>query len=428
MRNLLVLAIFVLAIAIASPAKAACTDITIGADIITFGAYAENYSDFDGDGEDQVGFHNLMVKIYLFNTYTDNVKTSVRIDANGYAEEDFMNNGFIHDASSNSLSIAYAYITMNEFLTEGLTFEVGKLNHSWQMRKTFGGQSLYYSVPGTMDSAFVFETKPLGWNMVFNFNPDMMISFGWGKIEEASTMGNSDNDLTVYYVRYDQKLGENNKFFVALLFYDDARGAAFPSDIDSLWYFNAGIDFFLMDEALELYIEFSYQGGTIRDGYPDTVEYGSFALDLGAEYTFTDVETVPYIGFEVVYYGGEETGDTYAYVRYNTNFNRTLIIENDFMGLFGTSRTGYYGVMLQGGMKSIADEKFSIDIVIAYFAGVGDDYDDAIGIEFDILGTYWYTEDVTFVAGIGYFAPDEDFAGEDADACYVFIFGCNILF
>jgi hypothetical protein len=319
---------------------------------------------------------------------------------------------------------------MNEFLTEGLTFEVGKLAHSWQMRKTFGGQGLYYTVPGAMDSAFVFEAQPLGWNLVYNFNPDMMICFGWGKLVEASTMGNSDNDLTVYYVRYDQKLGENNKFFVALLFYDEAQdmGLDFGQPVDSLWYFNAGIDYFLMDEALELYIEFSYQGGTIRDGYPDDVEYGNYALDLGAEYTFAEIETVPYIGFEVVYYGGYDEGNTFAYVRYSTNFNRTLIIENDFMGLFGTSRTGYYGIMLQGGMKSIADEKFSIDICIAYFAGVGDDYDDAIGLEFDILGTYWYTEDVTFVAGIGYFSPDEDFAGDDADACFVFIFGCNILF
>lgn len=413
-------------------AQAACTDISIGADIIVWMQYMENY-DFNDDVEDEMSKITQKTKVYLYNTYTDNVKTTVRLDAWG------------NDANKQMVELDQAYIVMTEFLHESLTFTVGKMSWGWQMRKQWGGHSFYQLVMGDMESAFVVKVKPIGWTLSYKVNSDIAVSAGFGKVAEHSLAGNNSNDIDVWFLRYDHMLGESNKLFVALIYYSDnydtAAMTTLPGDV---WYFNAGIDYFLMDETLELYVEFSYQDGDVHD---DAFEFGGFALDLGAEYTFADVETVPYIGIEIVYYSGVDN-ETYGYVRFNTNWNRTLIGMSDFFGMpwssdwmdsgMGTGgaaaanyRGGYYALMLQGGMKSIADDKVSIDVVLAFYEAVGDmpaGVEKGLGWEFDIVASYWYTEDVTFTAGLGYFSPDEEFAGNDPDGAIIFVFGVNIDF
>ncbi|MDZ7816988.1 MAG: hypothetical protein U5N86_13680 [Planctomycetota bacterium] len=160
------------------------------------------------------------------------------------------------------------------------------------------------------------------------------------------------------------------------------------------------------------------------------MDFGAFAFDLGAESTFRDVEAVPYIGLEIVYYAGADD-DTYGYVTFNDNFVKTLVV-GVFMNTFYASSSAdapeYWTVMLQGGMKSIADDKFGLDFIFAYYQSTEDIDDKGIGWEFNAVGSYRYTEDVTFGLGIGYFSPDEDMAGEDPDAAMVAFLSVVILF
>ena len=162
------------------------------------------------------------------------------------------------------------------------------------------------------------------------------------------------------------------------------------------------------------------------------------AFDFGAEFTFADIDTIPYIGVEITFYGGTDD-DTYGYIRYNTSWDRTLIGESDcFTGLWtmdwdksGDSnyRGGYFSVKLQGGLKSIADDKFALDVILSFFKAVGDvSGDKGLGWEFDIVGAYWYSEDISIVLGVGYFNVEEDLGGSDADAVLMAVFGVNILF
>ncbi|MDZ7816987.1 MAG: hypothetical protein U5N86_13675 [Planctomycetota bacterium] len=415
-RFVLFAAAFLFVLGMSAPAKAACEDVTIGADIIIWGTYVDNI-DFDEDTSDGYAWHTEKVKIHLYNYYTDNVMTHVRLDAK------------TKDSSKGSFVLDRAYIAMSDFLTEGLTLRAGKMSWGWEWRQKFGGHTLYNLVAGDFESAFIFKTKPLGWDATYKFNPDGKVYFGWGKIDENSEPGNNANDTTAYLVRYDHKMGENSKLFVALIYivdhYENLNG--------DLLYFNGGIDYFLMDEALELYLEFAYQGG---DPHNDSYDFGAVAFDLGAEYTFADVETVPYLGIEIVYYTGDDSdsGDyTYGFQSPYSNWNRTIIFASDVMynDVYSdtwSGRPNYWSLMLQGGMKSIADDKFAIDVVFAFFQNTDDVEDKGIGWEFDVSVSYFYTEDVTFAAGLGYFSPDDDIAGDDADGALVVIFGVNIDF
>lgn len=396
-------------------AMAACTDISIGADLVVYGMHVDN-KDFDDNTGDALGMWTEKIKIYLFNTYTDKVKTVIRID------------GSTHDSSKPSLSVDRAYIEMQEFLNEAVTLKVGKLAWTWQLRKTFGSGAYYHIANGDMEGAFLFKAKPLGWDVTYKFDSDITIALGWGKITEMSVAGNNDNDIDVFFVRYDHMLGESNKFFVALVFYVDRYEPTVGTHtmLGDVWYLNFGIDYFVMDENLELYFEFAYQGG---DAHNSSMDFGAMAFNMGAEYTFLDVDTIPYIGMDITYFQGLD-GTTYGYQRYNTNWNRTLIAESDNFGGVWTV-PGYIGIKLMAGMKSINNDKFGVDFILGFFKADGDlpsGVEKGLGFEIDIVAAYYYSEDVTFSAGLGYFDADEDLGGSDPDAVIMLIWGVNITF
>lgn len=396
-------------------AMAACTDITIGADIVVYQLYVDN-KDFNDNTDDALSYWTEKVRIYLFNTYTDNVKTSMRIEA------------YTHDATKPSLEIHSAYIEMTEFLHPSVSLTVGKLDFTWQWRKTFGSGAFYQLVNKDMQSAFIVACQPLGWMASYKFSPDIQISFGWAKGKEGSVIGNNDNDIDCMFARYDQNLGENNKLFVALLYYVDRYEPTVGTWTmnGDIWYLDFGLDYFIMEESLELYLEFAYQGG---DPHAASMDFGAFAFDLGAEYTFAEIETVPYVGIEITWYQGMD-GNTYGFQRVNPNFNRTLIAESDYLGRIW-SRDGYVGVKLTAGMKSIDNDKFGVDFILGYFKSDGDlpaGMDKGLGWEIDIVAAYYYTEDVTFSIGFGYFDPNEDLAGPNPDPTILLIWGVNIVF
>lgn len=391
--------------------NAACTDITIGADIMVSFSYIDNKTDFSDNSGDALSYWQEKAHIYLFNTYTDNVKTFIRIDS------------YTMDATKPSLNVHSAYIEMKEFLAEGVTLTMGKLDITWEFRKNFGAGAFYQLSYGDLQSAFLVATQPVGWTVAYQVNPDIAVCIGWAKIKEASVVGNNDNDLDLVIVRYDQKLGENNKLFIALLYFVD-RCNALTGDI---WYLDGGIDYFVMDEALELYGEFVYQGG---DPHSSSMDFGAFAFDLGAEYTFKDITTIPYVGLNITWFTGDD-GNTYGFQRVASNWNRTLIAESDYFGGVW-NRGGYVGIKLMAGMKSIDNDKFGIDFILGYYKAEGDlpagVTDKGLGWEIDIVAAYWYTEDVTFSAGIGYFDPNEDLGGANPDPVLALIWGVNIVF
>jgi hypothetical protein len=280
--------------------------------------------------------------------------------------------------------------------------------------------------PFALNQAFVIDATAVGIGFYYDATEQVTLTFLWHKLNENNAATSSDLDLLA--LRIDYAIEGNSKLFGAFLYLNDQDEVL----NGNIWMLNAGIDYFLMDEeALELYFELVYQGG---DAHAVPNDLGTLALNLGAEYTFSDIETVPYIGLDITYFQGQD-GTTYGYARLANNWNKTLIAENGFASVTNMDQAntpGYLGVKLIGGMKNIMDEKIMIDFVFAWFKADGDlagARQDGIGFEFDAVASYWYTEDVVFTLGLGYFVPDEDLAGfADPDAVMMAVFACTITF
>jgi hypothetical protein len=321
---------------------------------------------------------------------------------------------------------------MEEFLAKELTVQIGKFYSTWQLRGDMWGAGTFENIfPYTLNQAFVLDGAAVGIGFYYDATEQVTLTFIWHKLNESNLPTSSDLDLLA--IRIDYTIEGSNKVFGAFMYIND-QGEAIDLDpitagnqAANIWMLNAGIDYFLMEEeALELYFELVYQAG---DAATAGMDLGTLALNLGAEFTFSDIETVPYIGLDVTFVQGQD-GTTYAYNMLFNNWTKTLIAESDFRNNNLVLTPGYMGVKLVGGMKNIMDEKIMIDFVFAWFKADGDvPVNDGIGFEIDAVASYWYTEDVVFTLGLGYFVPDEDLAGfADPDAVMMAIFACTITF
>jgi hypothetical protein len=417
-RIYLFVAALVLSLAIAAPASAGCQNVTVGADISVIGWFADNY-DYNDNASDAWSAVNEYTHIYIDNIYTEGVSTHIEL-ALAYP---------LDDATAGSLVVNEAYIKMEEFLTKELTFKIGKFTTKWQLRGDIWGAGTFENIyPYEMNNSFVLNGNTVGMAFMYDATEQVTLSFVWHKINEVSGVAGNTNsdDLDLIIVRVDYTIEANNKLFGAFLYFNDQK----PVLMANVWMVNFGVDYFLMDEeALELYFEFVYQDG---DAHSASYDLGTFALNLGAEYTFHSIETVPYIGLDITYYQGVD-GASYSYSRIVADWTKTLIVENDFNGPITNMTPGWLGVKLVGGMKNVMDEKIWIDFVFAWFKADGDlspiTRGDGIGFEVDAVASYWYTEDVVFTLGFGYFVPDEDLAGfADPDAVWLAVFACTITF
>jgi len=421
-RILAIVTAFVLVLGMASTAQASGTDVTVGADITVLGIYEDNY-DFTDANKDAYSALNEFVHIYIDNFYTEKVSTHIELSLWNPVE----------DTNNVGVELSQGYIKVEEFLDKSINLKVGKMSVKWQLRPTWGAGTFENIYPYGMNSAFVINVNAPGFSFEYSFNENVALTLAWYKLLEGSVAGNNANDIDLYLVRLDYKLQQNSKFFAAFLFYDDQwdKGTVVKTLIGNMWVLNAGIDYFIQDEALELYAEFAYQAGTT---YPGQADLGSVAFNLGAEYTFGDQQSTPYIGLDVTYFQGQKTGTpgTAAYNHFGADFTRTLIAENDSNVLFNPAVVpGWMGVKLVGGMKSVMDDKIALDFIFAWFSANGDMPGGAgkgLGYEFDAVASYLYTEDLVFSLGFGYFKADKDLGGATTDGTWLAILSCTITF
>jgi hypothetical protein len=415
-RIYMFVAALVLSLAIAAPASAGCQNVTVGADISVIGMFQDNY-DYNDNVSDGVSEIAVFSHIYIDNFYTEGVSTHIELA---------LENPLV-DANSVDLRVAEAYIKMEEFLTKELTVKIGKFTSKWQLRGDMWGAGTFENIyPYMVNQAFVLNGNTVGMAFMYDATEQVTLTFTWHKINETYGAPTNSSDLDLILVRVDYTIEANNKLFGAFLYFNDQAEVLNAN----VWMLNLGIDYFLMDEeALELYFELAYQAG---DSHVAANDLGTMAINMGAEYTFSSIETVPYIGIDVTYFQGVD-GTTYGYQNIVADWTKTLIVENNFMGPITNMTPGWLGVKLVGGMKNVMDEKIMLDFVFGWFKADGDlvpiGRGDGIGFEVDAVASYWYTEDVVFTLGFGYFVPDEDLAGfADPDAVWLAVFACTITF
>ncbi|MFA4987232.1 MAG: hypothetical protein WC712_11655 [Candidatus Brocadiia bacterium] len=403
----------------ASTAFAACEEVTINVTLTVVGQYTDNTTDYNADAPDAVGNFSTGVNITLDNRCTDKVSTSMYL----------YNFTPIVDVNNADIAVCYAYISIEDFVSEGVTLTVGGLSLGWEGRTSLGSGIVSKIDPSNMGSYFVLYAFPVGMQVKYAFSESTSIELTYSKfIENSGRPGftNSD-DLDLYYVCFNHAIDESANVFGAFFYWNDQK-EVLPGKI---WMLDAGITHLMMDGCLDLYGEFVYQGGTAHAAATDL---GAFALNAGCEYTFADVASAPYLGLNVTAYSGAKTGATAtaAYDRYTANMNLTLIAENDYFGQLQNWTPGWMGVKLMGGLKKIDGGKFSADFIFGYYRAMGDispvGRGKGLGYEVDALAEYNYMENLYFVLGLGYFSPDDDLAGPDPDGVWRVVFAVTAQF
>ncbi|MFA4987467.1 MAG: hypothetical protein WC712_12860, partial [Candidatus Brocadiia bacterium] len=128
----------------ASTAFAACEEVSISVTLTVVGQYTDNTTDYNADAPDAVGNLSTGVNITLDNKFTDKVSTSVYL----------YNFTPILDATNATLAVCYAYITVEDFVSEGVTLTVGGLSLGWEGRTSLGSGIVSKIDPSNMGSYF----------------------------------------------------------------------------------------------------------------------------------------------------------------------------------------------------------------------------------------------------------------------------------
>ncbi|MFA4986765.1 MAG: hypothetical protein WC712_09295 [Candidatus Brocadiia bacterium] len=415
-RMLVCLLVLVAACVFAAPAYADIMSVNISPEISIVGATRED-TDYDSSVSDGLSSITTTVLIWMYIDHSPKVRTVLRLDAKG-----------LTDSADKPLTLDRAYIEVKDFIAAGTTIAVGKVSLIWTVRTRIGAGALQGIYTGAMERAFIFRNKPVAFQVKYAFSATTAICAGWGKYAEGSIPGDNANDTDVTYVKLDKKWNKTDSGFIGFIYYKDTK-RMLKGDI---WFVDLGLNLAL-SEPLEVYLEAAHQNG-IAHTAPDG--FGALAANGGFEYTFTSVSVRPYFGGGLTYFTGN-SGTRLGFQRVRTNFNETLICENDYFNPnLAWSRTdpastryrsGFLGLKVYAGIKQLT-EKIGLDFIAGFYTADGDvpgGKGRGLGVEIDLMAAYSYSADLSFGAGLGVFKPSSDLAGAATDPLWLFILGVN---
>jgi hypothetical protein len=168
--------------------------------------------------------------------------------------------------------------------------------------------------------------------------------------------------------------------------------------------------------GLEIFGEFYFQGGTIGTVPSatgnDSVDVGGIAFSLGAKYVIQNNDMMPWVQFKLDFLSGDDdqtAGDTDcdAWLSYESIAD-LMILEDAFYGVNWNSNL--FAIKLSGG-ASLSVGKGKNNLAVSAILGItrtNEDVtvavgqtEDALGTEFDVKATYWFSKQVSLDAGVG---------------------------
>jgi len=460
MRNLSILCILALALALSAPAFAEVQNVKVSGDITIRGIFQEDLDLYDvntGTTGNEEGFLSF-VRLRVDADLTDNVSAMVRILNQRQWDTE--------TASDTALLIDSAYITLKELLYSPLTVTIGRQDVVYGDGFIVGAgrlQDIEGALAGynqySMDNGYDAITA------VLDYDP-VTVSLIYAKINETDlngTAGSYDRslygaELSYDFDSYDANLtgylmvDDDGTFAYTIV---DPVGLATATYEDSITYCLGLRGDVTPIDNLDLQGEIAFQMGEITDtlgGGAGVVspnanrDREAWALDVAGEYSWADVTYTPSLLLEYVYRSGEERAEAGDYEAWNSMFTGKFYgLIYDFLagrnspGAGTTATTGTNGIYtttdandtqptsnnhlikIAGTIEPIDDLSVSLAWLGIWFdeepiAG----RDDEVGQEVDIIAVYDYTEDVQFALAAGWFLPGDYYvAGSDDNATSV---------
>lgn len=452
MKKLLLAAVISLvAIVPASAAK-----VGISGSLLTEAFTTMDY-DLDSDAKGDFGQLRQDAEMDFTFQLSDNVLGVIDLRANNM----LVNSGF-----ADVLNVNQAYVQAKEFLYAPLTLTVGKQKMHYALRGDGNSMWLGYDAENAGITG-ALDPVPVGFKGTLNYQ-NLIIDLFIMKFVESAAHPMVAGDTDLYGFNVDYWLSEDVDNLVNFYFgflNDDASadgnivasdnaldnttaalvaaGAIPPGTNTTSGDWNnyvgivgLGVDYFMLNNALELSGEVAVQFGALNsteeDGY-DSADLFAYAFDLAVRYDWAGVNYKPWVELSFALRSGQTDDDDKitAWQPLMENNDKTLLVEGDDqlgMGIDATGNdlaSGYYAIRLGGG-ASFTD-KISGDILFAVFGDMTNEdvpmnsvgaatEDDMIGFEVDLGVDYAYSENLSMGLDLGIFAPGSGSESENVPA------------
>ena len=310
------------------------------------------------------------------------------------------------NANRFNIGVDQAYFKLNDFLFRNFSLSVGKQNMNVSLRAN-KSHSWAFGDPVAVIGAY--STR------------DMDIKGYYLKLAEDSLSASksNDNDESVMGV-YGEYWLNDDSLVAGYLNYKSNRSVT--ATYDNLVHYGIGLDYFI-GESLEVYGEIA--GQSISSSVP-AGDGSAFQLTLGGEYAFSDYDMKPTIGLE--YYlqsgsdasdpawqsvaGGESAADTDSLYTEASGARASDLRHGLGPVKKGQGPTGYSVIRLNGALSPSKSTK--VGLGVHFFTNENNVTNDDLGTEIDLYGSWKYSQDVTFKAGLYLVSDASNAAGAAA--------------
>jgi hypothetical protein len=385
-------------------------DVAINGKLTTIAATTSNTIDKNDDASDGVGFLYVYGDLNTSVSLSDNVKVVLEIELNDKVSNGAsMKNGFKYTGGNGgpnpaTVEVDEMYMLIEEFFADALSLKIGS-------------QRLEYSLRNNKRS-MVLNSDFTAFKGKYKFEGGFLDLF-YGKKFESLQSVNTSSDADVYGLHLEWNFGEN----IHTIFY--ANNATFDNagdDHGNIISVGAGVDLFLLEKKLELYLEVAGQFGALSE----TVDQNGFGADAGVRWNFIDIGSIKKLWFELnVGYRSGNDGKVDSSVFWNkwASSAGTLLAEGRYASesplYLGYADDTYLAIRLETGADWT--EKLNTGLTVAMYDNT-DKNSDPYGIEIDVTAKYKQTENLSFICSFGVFLPDDGLA---ADGDTIFAIACE---
>jgi hypothetical protein len=445
MRKLTLICALAIVFAIGSVASAEVQSIRVSGEVNTYGIYRNDDNDLDYFGatagsSNPEQFIETTVGLNFDADLTENVAAHL-----GMISQRDWDNGTGTNNQEWDVSVAQAYITLNEMLYEPLTVRIGT-------------QPLYFGrglIIGSTVNDDYFDVDPQGAlgapeytlhdnsfdsiSATLDYAP-WAVDLGYVKVDEGANDQNDDH--TVWFINGDYDF--ENEYAAELegyFLYDKLSRQATQNKTNDLFTIGARGSFVPLEDSL-VFGEIAYQFGNIMDtplsssyyvaDRSSEVDVDAIAYEIGGSYFWEDVLIKPEIGATYTFMQGDPRGNDGDYEGFTSPYMRKS--DTAIFGWNGrlydsaitqTSRSPWYTnlqqILLTLNMKPLAAMDYNdinLEAKYAHFEydeSPKENCDDDAGNEVDLMLTYDYTEDVQFGLLSAWFMPGEFYSDAETE-------------
>jgi len=417
-KRLIAILTFVLAVGLTAAAYAEVQNVKVSGDLLISGVSRQQFDLNKGVKGDTVNDSEDMflsqTRLKVDADLTDNVMTTIRlINERNWDEE---------STTNTDIDLDLAFVTLKEFLFSPLSVTVGRQELRYGNGLIIGAANTYAvatlsGVPSDLTLRKAFD----GIKAVLNYDP-LVVDLVYAKINESNTKTNTDTNLYGVNAAY----AFNNKLKAEAYLWN--KNNSTTDDSQNIKTVGALVSA-MPAEDLVATLEYAYQFGQSATAGADRQR--AFALQAYINYVFSKVKYTPMVSAKYTYLSGDkdanDTKDNAWDAMYYDQFSSPIAFAI-------LPFTDVQAISLNAGLKPTEDTAISATWANYRLAeslpgaamqsnkvdGAGNTYLYAmqtnkkdLGNEFDLMGTYDYTEDVQLGLMFGYYKPGKAFAANN---------------